>query len=420
MSDSSSATPASKMADIDAEEAEALAALEATFQERRKSLVASFDSRRLSALSTPPSSSLEAPARREADSQPGGAGKQEPLRCDDDDTLEMGNSLKEWEAFRDARVRTGKDNLLKGAVRAASAAALFRATRRDLTQAIGERSRAASSAAASSSTAAVPSPAAAAAAPAAEVTLAASLRELFPSPEEAPTPLNRAADYAACRAHVCANGGCTRLEKELADRGVVRDGQLTTGLKPLNVFARLVSKDCPQMSQPAMDEANARLGAARARYTFACNLEANDEHWSSDEPSWVGRASMSEFHRFMLINDLSWSGFNVLTFGLDGGAPALRAAIARLREMRQLAREFAAAEGRAGPIGLYFHCYPRNTVQALHMHIVDEARVGPTFQALAYKNMPLDAVLSVLEEEEAAAGREVAAAEREAAAVDVS
>ena len=35
-----------------------------------------------------------------------------------------------------------------------------------------------------------------------------------------------------------------------------------------------------------------------AKYIIANNLPANDAHWDSDDPAWIGKASMSKRHRF--------------------------------------------------------------------------------------------------------------------------
>ena len=183
-----------------------------------------------------------------------------------------------------------------------------------------------------------------------------------------------------------------RLEAELNAAGVIGDdGALTTGTKPFNVFARLVSG---AMAQPEMAAANALLdGPAAARFLLACNRKENDEHWASDAEEWVGKASMAERHRFLLIKDLSWRWFNCLTFGIRGGT-ALADAVEMLEAMKAAALSYTRADGGwSTSVGLYLHCYPFNSVQALHLHIVDLAAVGPSYKHLSHKNLPLDAAL---------------------------
>ena len=107
-----------------------------------------------------------------------------------------------------------------------------------------------------------------------------------------------------------------------------------------------------------------------------------------------------QFHRFMLINDRAWANFNVASLGVSGGAE-LAHALDSLRQMKRHALAYARSEGRPGPIGLYFHVYPSNSVQSLHLHIVDLSTAGPTHAACAYKNMRLDDVIQALEQERA-------------------
>ena len=133
---------------------------------------------------------------------------------------------------------------------------------------------------------------------------------------------------------------------------------------------------------------------------IACNRPENDEHWESADAEWVGKASMGKRHRFMLVRDLSWSCFNVLTFGMEEDVIELRASVAMLEEMEAAAFDFAAnTEGWSGSVGLYFHVYGHASVNALHLHIVDLDATGPTFDALSYKNLPLQSVLQVLRDE---------------------
>ena len=180
-------------------------------------------------------------------------------------------------------------------------------------------------------------------------------------------------------------------------QGFVADGELTTGTKPFNVFARVASG---AMVQPGMELETMALGARSALFMIACNRPENDEHWESADAEWVGKASMGKRHRFMLVRDLSWSCFNVLTFGMGEGVEELRAAMAMLEQMQVAAFDFAAATaGWSRNLGLYFHVYGHASVNALHLHIVDLDATGPTFDALSYKNLPLQSALQVLRDE---------------------
>ena len=101
---------------------------------------------------------------------------------------------------------------------------------------------------------------------------------------------NSRASFKALRA-LLREYGVKKLEDELAAGGLVKDGKLTTGTKPFNLFARL---GAGEMSQPEMAASNALLGEAGSRFVVCCNRAENDEHWQSSAPEWVGKASMSQ------------------------------------------------------------------------------------------------------------------------------
>ena len=212
-------------------------------------------------------------------------------------------------------------------------------------------------------------------------------------------PPTDAATFAAARAKARELGGSAALCSELQTAGFVEDGRLTTGTKPFNIFARV---GAGVMTQPNMEEENAALGAtAGSQFVVACNRPENDEHWANADPEWVGKASMAERHRFLTTKDMAWQMFNVLSYGLDGDAASLAAAVETLEALQAAAHTFATAtpSWSTASLGLYFHCYPHNSVNSLHLHMVDLSATGPTFDALSYKNLPLDAVLTVLKAE---------------------
>ena len=116
--------------------------------------------------------------------------------------------------------------------------------------------------------------------------------------------VREASEYAAVRALLRQMGGAPALLGELEALGFVSEGRLTTGTKPLNVFARVAAG---VVTQPGMEAEQANLGAHGQRFMIACNLPENEEHWSSTAPEWVGRASMGQRHRFMLVRKLHYT-----------------------------------------------------------------------------------------------------------------
>ncbi|CAK9018393.1 unnamed protein product [Durusdinium trenchii] len=142
----------------------------------------------------------------------------------------------------------------------------------------------------------------------------------------------------------------------------------------------------------------------QAKYIVANNLPANDAHWDSDDPAWVGKASMSKHHRFLIRRNLHWRWFNALVFGMldenDMVYPhgqCCREAVAELNMMKDAALAWVAGvrseEGWSENVGLFFHCYGHNSVNSLHLHVIDMDYIGPSFHSQEFKNLPLEEVL---------------------------
>merc|ERR1711920_773850 len=106
---------------------------------------------------------------------------------------------------------------------------------------------------------------------------------------------------------------------------------------------------------------------------------------------------MSRNHRFLVTRNLFWGWFNVLVFGMLDN---LQEAIDTLQRMREAALLYVQTkEGWSSNVGLFFHVYSLSSVNSLHLHIVDMDQVGPTYDVIKHRNMCLDDVLNVLEEE---------------------
>lgn len=197
-------------------------------------------------------------------------------------------------------------------------------------------------------------------------------------------------------------GGIASLYEELLRFNIIEHstGNLSTGTAPMNLFARIV---VGKTRQPQMDLEQEWLGPWQDHYQICCNRTDYDDHWDSEDPEWVGRASMAKRHRFLTTKRLHWQWFNALSFGLvppeDGGV-SLEESIAELQDMKAAALYYTSnAPGWSSNVGLFFHVFGHNSVNSLHLHVLDMDHVGPTFRKLNYKNCPLDAVLKILDEE---------------------
>ena len=97
--------------------------------------------------------------------------------------------------------------------------------------------------------------------------------------------------------------------------GSMADGHLTTGFKPFNVFARvgmglMKQKEDATNGWLGTEVENDKLGEYKHRFVVACNRAENDVNWEDGTPEWVGKASMSKRHRFLLVKSVDWWTYN--------------------------------------------------------------------------------------------------------------
>ena len=187
--------------------------------------------------------------------------------------------------------------------------------------------------------------------------------------------------------------------QELTQLGFVdENGMLTTSTKPFNVFARLAAGAMPLRPHMVTENRWLEESGHASRFMVCDNLPEADAEWESREEKWLGRASMSKRHRFLTSRDLSWSLFNALVFGMES-TEQLAEAVHFVEAIIAAARAYTQKAGYSSNVGLYFHIYGLSSVNSLHLHMLDLDYTGPTFEDLNHKNLPADAVLSVLQEE---------------------
>jgi len=203
--------------------------------------------------------------------------------------------------------------------------------------------------------------------------------------------------------------GPEKLKMELVIDGYVdpRSGSLTVGTQPFNIFARLSAGVQVQRKVP---EEQSKLGPFADRYVIAHNKPECKEMWQRDDPTWLGKASMSKNHVFLLSKSLKWITFNILTMGLYGDKDTTEA-IEKLEDMREAAYYWVSHQKdwpsvvslddwpEMHRIGLFVSVFPFTSIPAFHLHIVDLDKVGPSFEKASFKMLPLDAAIQVLKDE---------------------
>ena len=121
-----------------------------------------------------------------------------------------------------------------------------------------------------------------------------------------------------------------------------------------------------------------------------------DSIW--DEAKNNPLASMSMYHQFIVIKNKNSLLFNALTFGM--GNQNIEDTIQMLKELRLIAELWANKKKIPKKnLGCFFHIYPNNSVQSLHLHILDTRpeHLGAAWYVNKNKNMPLSVVLDYFE-----------------------
>lgn len=206
-------------------------------------------------------------------------------------------------------------------------------------------------------------------------------------------------------------------------KSVVTIQSVLRGIKSRGLTAKV-----RQSEHSALDLQDFLTDRWRGRFMICKNRKENDEHWDSRDEKWLGRASMSKRHRFLTTRDLHWQWFNALVFGLvdDGGGLAatstgddarsgssgaaaaagrnlLRSACREVEDMLLACQTYVhnarEKEGWSENVGCFVHAFGHNSVNSLHVHIVDLNWKGPSWAKHAHKNLPLEAVLEVLRQD---------------------
>lgn len=191
---------------------------------------------------------------------------------------------------------------------------------------------------------------------------------------------------------------------------ITEDNKISDNDKPFNPFARMITgKLIPPYGMTLLENAgphkhchvSSDIIEETTRYFIAKNKPEFDLHWNDFDDAWIGKASMSRFHQFLIPKSLDIKYFNALFFGFDLGRnirtlESIRNAINELIDMIDIATKYANYHSITN-VGLFFHCYPFNSVHLLHMHILDMDHLGPTYHKLLYNNMSAYSILESLQ-----------------------
>ena len=164
-----------------------------------------------------------------------------------------------------------------------------------------------------------------------------------------------------------------------------KDGFLTTEKVPFNVFARFASGKESLVDQSIID-------GYTDDWIVCHNRPENDKYWNDTKNKTVSMCGPDKYgpgHVFITTRNLDWKLFNITTIVLTKN-------IAFLLKLKEVAVEYAKQRGWEKP-GFYFHCFPHNSVNSLHLHVCneDEQYIGHMHTELKYKNISLDDAIYV-------------------------
>lgn len=184
-----------------------------------------------------------------------------------------------------------------------------------------------------------------------------------------------------------------QIHKYLKQRGFIESGPgcypfvaediLTTGKEPFNVFAHAVIND-------KSDQWLIREYADN--WKLCHNKPENDLNWNNPDNKFASMCGPDEEgpgHVFITTCKLDWRYFNILTIVLMGE-------VNFLLDLKEVATKYAMRRGWE-KAGFYFHCFPHNSVNSLHLHVCNEGEqyIGHTHEEGRYKNIPIDVAIAV-------------------------
>ena len=205
------------------------------------------------------------------------------------------------------------------------------------------------------------------------------VKNLFPVINDAET-LKKYIDYAKKHNHYE-----RILEKFKKDNVVDDNNMLTTDEKPFNIFARLASGVMKNNVDQSL------IGEYSDRFMVCHNHPENDENWNNPNfpgASMAGPDDNGPGHVFITTKDLSYHRFNILPIIIEND-------VRLLIDLLLAAIKYTVNRKWVKP-GFFFHCYPHNNVESLHLHVLNMEKLGPWFKAGAHKNLNIYDVLSVM------------------------
>jgi hypothetical protein len=177
------------------------------------------------------------------------------------------------------------------------------------------------------------------------------------------------------------------IKMQLEELKYVENDVLTITVNPLNIFARYGS-------ETLWNKVDQSLIVDKKHWMLCYNRIENDLNWYNPNFSAASMAGPGEDglpgHVFITTKMMCWKYFNVTTIALDK-----RKGLTFLKSLKFVAEEYTKGRGWKNA-GYFFHCYPHNSVNSLHLHVINLDTIGFNYFKNAHKNLSLDDIIETL------------------------
>lgn len=194
--------------------------------------------------------------------------------------------------------------------------------------------------------------------------------------------LKKYIDYAKKHKHLEA------IRQNFLDRNIIDVcGMLSTfHYAPYNVFVHYA---LDLKRNITIDQS--MLGKYADKFMICYNLIENDLNWYNPEfttGAMAGPDANGPGHVFLTTKNPTFNTFNILPIILQKNTDFIS-------DVLEAAITYTTHRGWKNP-GYYFHCYPHNSVQSLHLHIVNKDTAGPGFKRQEGRNLSIwDAIWAI-------------------------
>lgn len=171
----------------------------------------------------------------------------------------------------------------------------------------------------------------------------------------------------------------------LKRKGYIDDNDdLSLNETPFNVFARFAAGIMPNPVDQTLLEHH------QDKFMICHNRKENDDGWNNPEHkpgSMAGPDKNGPGHVFITTKDLSWRKFNILPIVTDKDFDFLE-------RLKSAALTYAKNRNWTNP-AFFVHCFPDNSVQSFHLHVINMDTVGVHYEKHAKRNIHLQDILDL-------------------------